>query len=207
MRQILSQRWPWLVFVTAVVLLAQAMYMPLKAIAAQILLEHAWQQTLDSGVQHRPWPWADTTTLAKIEFPKHNRQYVVLSGSTGPSLAFGPGHLDGSRLPTESGHMVISGHRDTHFALLEYVKIGETIHIHTERGDIKTYQVVSSVVVDSDKQQLNLEHDEQLLTLVTCYPFNALHTGGPLRLRIDAQLTQTHNYTQYLQRPGAALEI
>lgn len=196
---VISRYWARCVFVLAAVYLLNVLYLPTKAVVAQILLEHAWQQTLDTGKQHRPWPWADATTLAKIDFPSHDTQYIVLSGSTGPTLAFAPGHLHGSSLPSESGHMVISGHRDTHFAVLEHVSQGETIHVHTQGGDIKTYQITSRRIIDSNSESLNLRHDTDVLTLVTCYPFDALHPGGPLRLRIDAELSTTHNYASYLE--------
>ena len=195
----ISHYWSWCAFAVAGAFLVNALYLPAKAVVAQILLEHAWQQTLDTGKLHRPWPWADAKTVAKIDFPAHNTQYIVLSGSTGPTLAFAPGHLHGSRLPNESGHMVLSGHRDTHFAVLEHVSQGETIHIHTQEGDIKTYQITSRRIIDSTEESLHLRYDADVLTLITCYPFDALHPGGPLRLRIDAELLAKHSYASYLQ--------
>jgi len=188
----------WLVFSLAFLALLNALYMPAKAVLAQVLLEHAWQKTLDSGLQHRPWPWADTTTMAKINFPTQQTQFVVLTGSTGPSLAFGPGHLHGSRTPTEAGHMVISGHRDTHFSVLEELSVGEDIHITTEEGVTKLYRIATISIVNSQNEQLQLNHTQNQLTLITCYPFDALAAGGPLRLRVDAYLEQSHSYVSYL---------
>ena len=189
----ISHYWSWCVFAVAGAFLVNALYLPTKAVVAQHLLAHAWQQTLKTGKQHRPWPWADAKTLAKIDFPAHNIQHIVLSGSTGPTLAFAPGHLHGSRLPNESGHMVLSGHRDTHFAVLEHVNVGESIDVYTQHGDVKTYQVTSRQIIDSSEQALYLWHDEDVLTLITCYPFDALHSGGALRLRIDASLLSRQN--------------
>jgi len=143
----------WLVFSLAFLALLNALYMPAKAVLAQVLLEHAWQKTLDSGLQHRPWPWADTTTMAKINFPTQQTQFVVLAGSSGPSLAFGPGHLHGSRTPTEAGHMVISGHRDTHFSILEDLSIGEDIHVTTEEGVTNSYRIATISIVNSEIEQ------------------------------------------------------
>lgn len=167
-------------------LLAHALYMPTKALVAQVLLEVAWQRSLASGELTRPWPWADTQSIARIQFPSRDESFIVLTGSMGRTLAFGPGHLNGSSKPQENGHIVISGHRDTHFRLLEYIEPGDKVILETIDGKKHTFRTINSRIVDTRKETLALDQTRHQLTLITCYPFDAIHAGGPLRLRLDA---------------------
>ena len=175
-----------LVSVFALGLIAHALYMPTKAMAAQILLKIAWQRSLASGEVTRPWPWADTQSIARIHFVSQDESFIVLTGSMGRTLAFAPGHLNGSSLPHENGHIVISGHRDTHFRLLEYIKPGERVILETIDGNKHIFKTTHSRIVDTRKEMLTLDQTRHQLTLITCYPFDAIQAGGPLRMRLDA---------------------
>jgi sortase A len=50
------------------------------------------------------------------------------------------------------------------------------------------YQVTEIDVVDSRRGSLVLDTDTPTLSLVTCYPFNALEAGGPMRYVVSAQM-------------------
>jgi sortase A len=151
-----------------------------KARVAQGLLEIAWQR--DGG---KPWPWADTRPLAKLTV--EGETVVVLSGASGRTMAFGPGHLDGSALPGEPGNSVITAHRDTHFAALRYVVIGDEISVEQPDGDVIRYEVIATKVVDKTDTRDIGPSSETLLTLVTCYPFDSVIPGGPLRWVVVAR--------------------
>ena len=84
-----------------------------KAQLAQILIESAWNKTLVDQHAHKPWPWADTWPVARMHTA--DEELYILEGAQGNSLAFGPGHLQGSVLPGKKGISIIGGHRDTHF--------------------------------------------------------------------------------------------
>ncbi|HEY5603643.1 MAG TPA: sortase, partial [Gammaproteobacteria bacterium] len=63
---------------------------------------------------------------------------------------------------------------------------GDEIIIENQQG-IKTYYTVSNLqVVDSRNAQIPVDYDNAALTLVTCYPFNTLTPGGPLRFVVVA---------------------
>jgi len=51
-----------------------------------------------------------------------------------------------------------------------------------------TYQVVGVDIVDSRKGSLVLDTNVAMLSLVTCYPFDALEAGGPLRYVVTARM-------------------
>ena len=64
-----------------------------KAMLAQSLLETAWSETLRTGKEVKPWPWADTWPVARLTVPRLGIRRIVLAGASGSSLAFGPGHF------------------------------------------------------------------------------------------------------------------
>jgi len=158
-----------------------------KAIAAQILLDHAWQQTLIDKKQVKPWPWADTWPVAELIVPAMDISQIVLAGDSGATLAFGPGHSYASVMPEEHGTVMISGHRDTHFRFLQHMKTGERLILKTKSG-IHYYTVSNTRIVDSRNYSADSNNDE--LILVTCYPFNSAMTGGTERLLVYAQREQ-----------------
>ncbi len=159
-----------------------------KAIAAQILLDHAWQKTLVDHKQNKPWPWADTWPVAELIVPQIGIEQIVLAGDNGSSLAFGPGHSFASSMPDKHGTVMISGHRDTHFRFLQDLKKGTRIILKTRTG-IHYYTVTGTEVVDSQHYTIDTNNDE--LVLVTCYPFNSSIAGGSERYLVHAQREQT----------------
>jgi len=158
-----------------------------KAIAAQVLLDRAWQQTLVDHGENKPWPWADTWPVAELIVPGHGISRIVLAGDSGESLAFGPGHSFASVMPEQRGTVMISGHRDTHFRFLQHLEKGEQLILKTKRG-IHYYTVNRTEIVDSRHYKTDTGIDA--LLLVTCYPFNQATAGGTQRYLVHARRKQ-----------------
>src|SRR6267154_2711337 len=76
------------------VLFGQGAYIHAKALLAQVLLERAFSETIASGREVKPWSWADTWPVARIEVKRLHASAIVLAGSSGQALAFGPGHVE-----------------------------------------------------------------------------------------------------------------
>ncbi len=151
-----------------------------KASLAQYLITLSWAQVEAKRI-NKPWPWADTWPVAKL-VSGHSSLYV-LAGGHGSALAFGPGLVDGSVRPGESGVTLIAGHRDTHFQFMENLSLGDTVDLQGRDGRWHTYVLRSSSVIDVRRSPgISMESDVPLLVLVTCYPFRAISPGGPLRL-------------------------
>jgi sortase A len=167
--------------------LGQGTYIPAKAWLAQELMQRAWLRAGDGVDRATPWPWADTWPIARLTARSRDVDLIVLAGGSGRTLAFGPGHLSASALPGETGNMIIAGHRDTHFSFLRDVGRGERLSIETPGGERYVYEVQGVDVVDSRKGGLVLDTDAAMLTLVTCYPFDAAAAGGPLRFVVTAR--------------------
>lgn len=161
--------------------------MSAKAFLAQWLLEESWHKSQQLGGQYKPWPWADTWPMARISFPARNQQLIVLNGASGRNLAFAPAHLSASAKPGEPGVSVIGGHRDTHFAFLEQVRIGEGLDLELPNGTRQVFRISEIHIADIRHSQIALEADRPVLVLVACYPFRTLETDSPLRYLVIAE--------------------
>lgn len=168
--------------------LGSAAMIQAKAQLAQRLIASAWEKTLDSrGQSHKPWPWADTWPVARLQVPKHQVDFYVLWGAGGNALAFGPGYETASAPLGRSGTAVIGGHRDTHFEFLKNIKANTLLSLQLPTGKLKVYRVAGTRIVDTNREPFLLTGaDRNELLLVTCYPFDALISGGPLRYVVTA---------------------
>ena len=120
--------------------------------------------------------------MAVLTIPAHGIRQLVLEGNSGRNLAFGPVFLDG----TSNGlDLVISGHRDTHFRFLASVQAGDLIQV-TTRHSSRWFEVQEMDVVDSRYEDLLIEPGLDRISLVTCFPFDSLQAGGPLRYVVTA---------------------
>ncbi|MEO8507592.1 MAG: class GN sortase [Betaproteobacteria bacterium] len=162
-------------------------YIYAKAQLAQVLLHAAWERARVSGAAEKPWPWADTHPLVRLIAPAHDADVLVLAGASGRTLAFGPGHLDGSAHPGDAGNAVITAHRDTHFRFLKHVDTGDELVIERAGGDRRRFRIRNAYVADHRELHLPRDTAVPILTLVTCYPFDALNPGGPLRYVVIAE--------------------
>jgi len=173
-------------FLGGVILLTQGLYMDVKARVAQGLIAYSWQQRTAVSPPPKPWWWADTIAIAKLKVSRLRKEVFIMQDDSGESLAFGPGHLTQSADVSASGHVMIAGHRDSHFEFLQDLQVGDVVE--TTRYDSVTthYQIRSLRILDSSKEQL-LRYDDNLLTLITCYPFSDFIPGGPLRYIVDAE--------------------
>jgi len=172
-----------------IVLLGQGAWIYAKACLAQLLLERAFAQTLSTGHDVKPWSWADTWPVARIEVPRLNASVIVLNGSSGQALAFGPGHVELTPEAGEPGTAVYAAHRDTHFAFLSDVRVGEEIRVTRHDGAIVRFRVTETSVVRWDASGIDPFAPGKHLVLATCWPFNA-RTAGPLRYVVHAELTE-----------------
>jgi sortase A len=164
----------------------QGAWIYLKAELAQALLQRAWAGTVAGQAQMKPWPWADTWPLARLTVPSKDIDLILLNGAYGRTLAFGPGYLETSASPGSRGTTILTGHRDTHFRFLERLQPGETIRLQQSSGRWLQFTVRDRQVVDSRSAWIRSDDDERHVVLITCYPFDAIVPGGPLRYVVSA---------------------
>jgi sortase A len=149
-----------------------------KAELAQVLIAHAWRA--EGAV--KPWPWADTWPVLRLQVPRLGVDLYVLEGGQGHALAFGPGRI--GQPDTAAPAVLIAGHRDTHFRFLQSLRAGDLLRLQAKEGGWQRWRIASVAVVDS--RQTALHPAAGGLLLVTCYPFDALLAGGALRYVVTA---------------------
>jgi sortase A len=178
---------PLLLAFAGLILLGQGSYIHAKAMLAQVLLERAFTETIATGHQTKPWSWADTWPVARIEVKRIGASVIVLAGSSGQALAFGPGHVERTPDAGERGVAVYSAHRDTHFRFLRDVAIGDEIDVTRSDGRTFRYLADSTAIVHFDASGIDPLAEGYGLVLSTCWPFDAL-TPGPDRYLLHATM-------------------
>ena len=114
--------------------------------------------------------------MGYIEIPKISVNLPIYHGTESDTLERGTGHLLGSSLPVGgiSTHTIITGHSglatQKMFTDLEQLQEGDVFYIHV-LGEVLAYQVYNwEPVKPHDTTKLVIRQDEDLCTLITCYP-------------------------------------
>lgn len=179
-----------LVMFAGTALTGRAAYMHAKAELAGVLIRRAWQQTIETGKPHAPWPWADTHPVARMRIPRLGYDEMVLEGATPRTLAFGPAHLMSGAAFGEHGNLVLAGHRTSWFKPLEKISAGDEVKIEWLDGKRnlrrRSYRVTEIRVVRPQDVTLLAQTSDDTLTLITCYPFGASPTS-PERFVVRAE--------------------
>ena len=81
--------------------------------------------------------------------------------------------------------MVIAGHRDTHFAFLDRIAVGDDLWLDLPDGSASNYRVSDAFRVDH-RETSALRGDADDLVLITCWPLDA-KTPGPWRWIVRAR--------------------
>jgi sortase A len=108
--------------------------------------------------------------IGRLEIVRLGVSVMVVEGTTSRKLKRAAGHIRGTAMPGQRGNIGISAHRDTFFRPLRNIQANDLVTLTTPDGQYR-YRVVSTrVVPPSDVAVLNSDGNE-ILTLVTCYPF------------------------------------
>lgn len=158
-------------------LTAKALYIPVKAQVAQVLLTRAFDRSIATGTPVKPWSWADTAPIARVSVERLWVSDIVLSGGSGEAMAFGPTALVDDRARRVT---VIAAHRDTHFAWMRDVVPGDIVVMERIDGSVARYRITNLETVRWDAFAHPADGGDGLIALTTCYPFDS-HTPGPLR--------------------------
>lgn len=165
-------------------MLSQSLWIYTKAWAGQTLIEAAWERSIRDQTHHKPWPWADTYPVGKLNVPSLSIELYLLQGDTGQALAFAPGMTIFEEESTKSQRKIstylIQAHRDTHFEFLPTLKQGERLSLEliheTKQFRVEQHKVLKTPEFFTPK---NLEND--LLLLSSCYPFSSHNDENALR--------------------------
>ena len=165
---------------------AYGAYLPVKAELSQLLIRHAWEKSIDTGAPVKPWDWADMHPIMRLQSEKHQQDLIVLAGDTGNVLAFAPGLSSITSQNNPSSTWLVSGHRDTHFTFLKDIAIGDLITTTQLDKKRRSFKITDIDVIDISKQKISISDHQSELKLVTCFPFDAIVSGGSLRYVVTA---------------------
>jgi sortase A len=168
-------------------LLARSGWVKAKGAVGEVLIHRALAATLADGKARPPWSWTDMHPVARLSVPRLGVERPVLSNASGPALAFGIGHVDGTAAPANPGNCVLAGHRDSWAAFLADLRVGDAVVVETARRRT-VYRIASTVVVRYDDGHVLRDDGDDRLTLVTCWPFRGwLHS--PWRFVVRGERT------------------
>jgi sortase A len=127
---------------------------------------------------------SEGSTLGRIEISSVGLTAMILEGTDEGTLRRAVGHIRGTPLPGQQGNVALAGHRDTFFRGLRKIRVNDEITLTTLSGSYR-YRVDSTKVVKPEETEV-LEDDGDILTLVTCYPFNFVGSA-PRRFIVRAR--------------------
>ncbi len=178
-----------LLIAASLVFFGNSIWIFAKAQLAQVLLERAFTQSILTGMPVKAWRWADTYPVARIKINRIKAEAIVLNGSSGEAMAFGPALVNETARPGTRGTSVMAAHRDTHFSFLKNVQLGDLIEVERDDGLSFTYRAKQMRIVDWNKSGIDAHAAGFNLVLATCYPFDAI-THGPKRFVVEAELVK-----------------
>jgi sortase A len=156
-------------------------------------LQDEWAQQQERQEQQAPESDASARTVAlkedgltRLSIPSISFDAVVVEGTSHRALLLGPGHMEDTPTPGDTGNSVISGHRDTFFRHIHELEKGDQILVQ-RNGKTFHYEVTGKHIVQpTDVSVLKSSKDTEL-TLITCYP--TYYIGpAPERLVVTSRL-------------------
>ena len=75
----------------ALILLARASEVPLKALVGQFILKEVWEKTIATGNEFEPWPSADFKVAGELTVPRLGLSQIVLDRASGEARTWGLG--------------------------------------------------------------------------------------------------------------------
>lgn len=156
----------------------------------EAVLEEAQEYNEYLAAKDNQWEWDDaedewyfsqlkvgtSSVIATIEIPSVDISLPIYLGTSDGVLQVGVGHVEGSSLPIggKGTHAVLSGHRGLIsaklFTDLADVVVGDLFYINV-LNETLTYEVDQILIVlPEDISALEIDPNEDYVTLVTCTP-------------------------------------
>lgn len=123
--------------------------------------------------------------VGRLAIPALGVEGAVQHGNTSTVLRRAIGHLPGTALPGEGGHVVLAGHRDSFFRELRRAHRGQEITLRTPGGE-HVYRIDGLRIVGPRDVEVIAPTDSERLTLITCYPFDYVG-AAPRRFIVTAR--------------------
>jgi sortase A len=141
------------------------------------------------GASRKLWPSSRSPSsvgvIGRLSVERLHLAAMVREGIDRNTLGLAVGHIPTTALPGQAGNIGVAGHRDTFFRGLKDLRNGDEVQFSTLSGNFK-YIVESLVVVEPDNVAVLAASTENMLTMVTCYPFSYIG-AAPQRFVVRAR--------------------
>jgi len=153
--------------------------------------KNSTETTVNSQVPSSQMHYKEGEKVAELNIPKIKKKFSVYWGASDATLKKGVGMFvsNSTTTPSESGHTVLSGHRDTVFTELGELKEKDNLIVEYD-NNIYTYEIQKTWITNADDRTVIVKKEEPILTLTTCYPFDYIG-DAPDRYIIEAKLIAT----------------
>lgn len=142
---------------------------------------------LAGAARPTPRPLAlEKGVLGRLDIPRLKISAIVAEGTDAKLLKRAVGHISGTALPGRPGNVGLAGHRDTFLRGLGEARESDVIRFVTLRGTY-SYRVEWGAVVEPGRVDVLDSTATPSMTLVTCYPFQAI---GPAPQRFVVRARQ-----------------
>jgi sortase A len=111
-----------------------------------------------------------TALIGRLSARRLHLSAMVREGIGRNTLQLAVGHIPATALPGQAGNVGVAGHRDTFFRGLKDLRTNDEIQFSTVNGDFN-YVVESLIIVGPEDVGVLAPSAENVLTMVTCYPF------------------------------------
>lgn len=129
-----------------------------------------------AGRLSRKFASSPAALIGRLSVPRLHLSAMVREGVDRNTLQLAVGHIPATALPGQAGNVGVAGHRDTFFRGLKDLRAQDELQFSTLSGDFK-YVVESLTIVEPDNVGVLAPSSENVLTLVTCYPFSYIGTA------------------------------
>jgi sortase A len=148
------------------------------------------KEALTEGVSTKNIKLKVSNQIGELIIPRMGAILPVVHGTDDESLKKGIGHYIGYGTvnPGDTGHVVLSGHRDTVLRGAGQLKIGDRLYVKFQ-GNVYTYQIRKTWITDAEDRTVIVPISKPVLTLTTCYPFDYIG-NAPDRYIIRAELIE-----------------
>ena len=125
--------------------------------------------------------------FAKLEIERLGVSGYVEDGLDSATLGRAIGHWPQSAKLGHKGNIVLAAHRDSFFSGLKDVKVGDVVTLRSPHQKLFQYRVKQFFVVDpSSTWVMNPTPEQDMLTLITCFPFR-FAGSAPKRFVVQAE--------------------
>lgn len=130
------------------------------------------------------------SVIGQLIIPKIGAYLPIVEGTDPNSLEKGVGKYRGygTVAPDQTGHVVLSGHRDTVFRKVGKLVNGDKMYVKF-KNKMYTYQIRKTWVTHAKDRTVIVPINRPVLSVTTCYPFDYVG-DAPDRYIIRADLTK-----------------